>query len=239
MNSYKDMFALDDVELKVVRIFLLAFIILLVYQTVQFINTRRIDKQHSELLLTRNQSVGEVQNLLIQSSTIQRKLLNMALTADPAEMGQLKRIIEQAAESNDKSLAELQAAYGKLSASINSDASGLKNASDDYRNTYNIYIDMISAGKTSSALEYKDSHLRPAYENYQQAQQQALVRITDDLISKSKELSSYAATSGWILFFLGLAPFIYAIAKLIYLSVFLKFKSVRVSGFHKESDHKA
>jgi hypothetical protein len=222
MDSYKDFFDRNSVELKVVRIFLISIIILFVYQTLQFVNIRRIDRKHSELLVIRNQTLGEVQNLLIQSSTIQRKLLNMALTSDENEIRELRNIIGQAAIINDKSLAEIEKSLGKINSFSEISISDLRNASEDYRIVYTSYMNKLLAGQVQEAMEFKNSDLRPAYEAYQSSQQQVLIKITDDLVAQSNKLSSYTSVSSWILFFIGLAPFIYAIIKLIYLSVYFK-----------------
>lgn len=227
-NTFKDLIDLDSVELKIVRIFLLAFVILLIFQAVQFINTRIIDRKHSELMINKNQSFEALQNLLVQSSTIQRKLLNLALTEDPTEREELLNIIRNAALSNDQSLEALVETSRKIGPA-NKTLEELKAASSDYLNTYNTFETMILNEDMAAALEYKNTNLRPSFENYQDLQQMTLVAFTNELIQQSNRVSSYTATSGWILFFLGLAPFIYAIAKLIYLSVLLKFKSSKVS----------
>lgn len=236
MNSYKDMFDLDSIELKVVRIFLLAFVLLLAFQALQFANTRKIDKKHSELVMAKNQSLESMQDLLIQSSTIQRKLLNLALTEDEAEIAELEKIIAQAEVSNDKSLGILEATGFGINPNGRSEMKRLKEASAMYREIYVAYMAMIRRGNREAALEFRNTGLRPAYESYQDMQQQMLVSFTDDLVRQSHRVSNYAVTSGWILFFLGLAPFIYAIAKLIYLSVFLRFKTGRIFTHQEEID---
>jgi hypothetical protein len=237
LNTFKDLFDLDTVELKIVRIFLLAFVILLIFQAVQFINTRSIDRKHSELMVVKNQSFEALQNLLVQSSTIQRKMLNLAMTEDPEERKELLTIIRNAAISNDESLAALEAACRKIEPA-NTTLEELKTASSDYLKTYNTFETLILKGDNAAALEYKNTNLRPSYENYQDLQQKMLVSITNDLIQQSNKVSSYTTKSGWILFFLGLAPFIYAIAKLVYLSVLLKYKSSQVSIQQETLRHK-
>lgn len=239
MNSYKDMFDLDNVELKVIRVFLLAFLILLVYQAVQFVNIRRIDKKHNDLLSIRNQTVGQVQDLLIQSSTIQRKMLNMALTTEATERETMIRIIDTAAVANDISLSRIETATKDLSPEAVTLASALRNNSDAYRQAYTTYLEQLFAGNMDQAMEFKNNALRPAYESYQDLQRQMLVMITDDLIRQSNRLSTYTTTSSWILFFLGLAPFIYAISKLIYLTVFIRVKSSRFHIHDNSTNNKS
>lgn len=238
MNSYRDMFDLDNVEIKVIRIFLLSFLILLGYQTLQFINTRRIDKKHHELLVVRNQVVEELQNLLIQNSTIQRKLLNMALTQDQAVQKELQQIIDSAEASSTKSMNILQEASLKLDSPVKLYLSDLKISGNEYRMTYLSYISLVRSGDLAKALEVKDQSLRPAYESYQEMQQRIIVYITSDLIQQSNALSSYTTISSWILFFAGLIPFIYAISKLIYLSIIIKLKSVQTHSIQKTTPDK-
>ncbi len=229
MSSYKEVFDLDAIELRVVRVFLLAFFILICYQTIQFINVKRIDRKHNDLLVVKNQSINALQNLQITSSTIQRKLLGLALAENPAERQELETIISEAALSNDRTLDILDKAALQLGSNSQESILLLKDASNEYRVTYDAFREMVLTGDKEAALDYKNTKLRPAYESYQEIQQQLLLQITGDIISQGKKVSSYSNTSGWILFFLGLAPFIYAISKLIYLSVLLKFKSSKIS----------
>jgi hypothetical protein len=178
--------------------------------------------------MAKSQSMEALQDLLIQSSTIQRKLLNLALTENPQEIQELEQIISNAEVSNDKSLAILENAFLRENNSNKQMMAGLQSASIYYRKTSRTFSEMIVGGDKETALEYRTTDLRPAYESYQESQQKMLLLISNDLIRQSNKVSSYASASGWVLFFLGLLPFIYATTKLIYLAIFLKFKTTKI-----------
>lgn len=234
MYATKNSFELDSIEMKVIRVFLIAFILLLGFQALQFFNTRVIDKKHAELLVAKNQSVQAIQNLLIQSSTIQRKLLNLALTNDTTEKKQLEEIIAKASEDNNKALEVLENSSGFINPGSNKSLSEVKAASAEYASTFRVYQEKLQSGNYEAAMIFKNENLRPAFESYQEKQHLVLLAITNDLVRESNKVSRYTVTSGWILFFLGLAPFIYAIGKLVYLSILLKFKASRISMIDEE-----
>lgn len=228
MNTHNT-FDLASIEFRVIRIFLLAFIILLAFQAVQFINTRRIDRQHSELMVTKTRSLEALQNLLIQTSTIQRKLLNLALADSEAERQELMVIIAEAERSNNESVEILTTGITGHGPAVAAESAALRKASEEYVRAAAEFRSLLHSGQREAALEYRNVQLRPDYEAYQGAQQQLLMATTDDLIRQTDRISRYTATSGWVLFFLGLAPFIYAITKLVYLMILIRFKSEKIS----------
>jgi hypothetical protein len=228
MNTHNT-FDLASIEFRVIRIFLLAFIILLAFQAVQFINTRRIDRQHSELMVTKTRSLEALQNLLIQTSTIQRKLLNLALADSETERQELMVIIEEAEKSNNESLQTLTTGIIGHGPALADESAALLKARDGYARSAAEFRSLILSGQREAALEFRNVRLRTDYEAYQGAQQQLLVATTNDLIGQTDRISRYTATSGWVLFFLGLAPFIYAITKLVYLMILIRFKSEKIS----------
>jgi hypothetical protein len=103
----------------------------------------------------------------------------------------------------------------------------MKEAASVYQSNYKNYIVYIKAGELQNAIEIKNSSVRPSLNAYQNMQQDLLTHITREVAEESEAVSSYSSVSAWVLFFIGLVPFVYAIGKLIYISVILRFRTQR------------
>jgi hypothetical protein len=94
---------------------MISFALLLVYQTVILINTHNIDSKHKELLAARNKAGLAINGLLLQSSTTQRMILNMALSANPGEQKEHEQNIILAENATAESFRALESTLSHFS----------------------------------------------------------------------------------------------------------------------------
>ena len=201
---------------KVFKIFLVFALILLLSQVLQFINTKIIDNKHNRYLIQKNELTSASQAALLHSSRVQRALLNMAITTDPAEKKELHERIVSGQKKNEEALAVIGKGVFFMLDNHDMLFSSIQKASLSYKSTYDSYLHFLAAGERNKALELKNLALRPALETYQELLQKLLMQMSAKAILESKEITTYTDVSSGILFLLGISPFIYMISALVY-----------------------
>ena len=188
-------------------------LVILISQVLQFINTQIIDNKHNKYLIEKHEVTNASEEALIQSSRIQRALLNQAIATDSLEKKEIQARILSCEQKNEGALAAM--AKGRFIIE-DFDLLFLKiwNAEQVYKSAYGFYLSFLVAGDRNKALAYKNATLRPALESYQELLQKLLTRISTSALEESQEITTYTNVSGWILFLLGISPYIYILSSL-------------------------
>jgi predicted small secreted protein len=208
----------DNSDIKFLKIFVLFTAIIITTQILQFINTKIIDSKYSKHLVEKHEVINATQTALIQSSRIQRALVNMAIATDSLEKENLNKRILSSAKKNEEALASIDTKKVFLHIS-DSLITSIKQANKEYQNIYQTYLQLITTSERDKAIEYKNTTLRPALETYQELQQKLLIKISTEAIAENKTTREYANVSCWVLFIIGLSPYIYIVSALIYMII--------------------
>ncbi|MBS1635467.1 MAG: hypothetical protein JST26_06050 [Bacteroidetes bacterium] len=208
-NLYNDHWELDNSDKNFTKVFLLFAFIILISQILQFVNTKIIDSKHNQNLEERNAIARSSQSAILFNTNIQRALLNLIITSDSIEVNEMKRRIANSTRKHDQAVKTISDSYMALGKKDDPLLINLLESDVAYKNAVLTFQDLVFKGKKDEATQFRNTTLRPALETYLSFQEDMMAETTSMNLIQSNEINTYATISGWVLFIIGISPYIY------------------------------
>lgn len=199
-------------------IFLFFALIIFVAQSLQYLNSRQIDKNYSDLINASSYDIKTVNSMLVHSSNIQRNAVNLLVKEDEIEESKFKKNIENFVQLTNEDLKK----FDSSTFAIFKDKDQIKYINESYLR-YKIRLDtfmqLVNNSEIDKASVYRLLSLRPSFQIFQDLQKDLSAQLTKDLIKESNNLTSYTNKSSLSLLLMGFSPVFFVLLVLIYFGI--------------------
>ena len=207
----------EKIALTVLIVFAL---IIFLAQSLQFLNSRRIDGKYSKLIADCSYDIRTINGLLVHSSNIQRNALNLLLSenADQKTVFKIKILDNLALDKAD--IKKLDSSVFALSHQNEKDAiKQIELANVLYISKLDTVLNLVAQNEIEKASDYRLNSLRPTFTNYSDLQKELALQLTKNLIKESDHLTAYTNRSSLTLLLMGFSPIIFILMVLLYFAV--------------------
>lgn len=198
--------------------FLFFALIIFVAQSLQYLNSRRIDKNYTDLIAASSYDIKTVNNMLIHSSNMQRNAVNLLVKEDEVDDNMFKKNVALFLKLTDGDFKN----FDSSTFSINKNKDQINAINESYRN-YKIRLDtfmqMINHEERVKASNYRLKSLRPSFQVFQDLQKDLNTQLTINLIKENNNLTSYTTKSSLSLLLMGFSPVFFILVVLIYYGI--------------------
>ena len=207
----------EKIALTVLIVFAL---IIFLAQSLQFLNSRRIDGKYSKLIADCSYDIRTINDLLVHSANIQRNALNVLLSENADQKTVFKIKIQDNLALDKADIKKLDSSVFALSHQNEKDAiEQIEAANALYISKLDTLLNLVDENKIQQASDYRLNFLRPTYANYQDLQKELSLQLTKNLIKESERLTSYTNRSSLTLLLMGFSPIFFALIVLLYFAV--------------------
>ncbi len=199
-------------------VFLFFALIIFVAQSLQYLNSRQIDKKYSDLIAASSYDIKAVNSMLVHSSNIQRNAVNLIVKEDEIEENKFKKNVWNFVQLTNEDLKK----FDSSTFAIFRDKDQINSINESYSN-YKIRLDtfmqLINNKEVDKAADYRLQSLRPSFQVFQDLQKDLSAQLTKDLIKESNNLTSYTNKSSLSLLLMGFSPVFFILLVLIYFGI--------------------
>jgi len=205
----------DKAEKRLLRLFAFFAVIILVSQVLQFMNTRNNDNEYRKILVSRMIIVETSQRMMVQTTEIHRALLNTLIVPEQEQIAAFNDVAALSFLTNKRDMETIE--KNVFTTTQLEKKNSMKQCTQSYEDACRQFILLLESDK-SKAIEYKNSVVRPAFENCQQVQTDLIDTLNKDLQAESDKIASASTKSSIIILILGISPFLLLVIYLVFQS---------------------
>ena len=127
----------------------------------------------------------------------------------------MKTRIANSTQKHDAAIKSISDAYIALGKKDDPILINLLESDIAYKNAVLIFQDLVFKGQKDKAIQFRNTTLRPSLETYLSFQEDLMSEVTQLDVTQSDEINTYATISGWVLFIIGISPYIYILFALL------------------------
>ncbi len=207
-------------EFKQIKYFVYFAIFIIVFQTFQYITTKRTTKKYRDLFSKVTELVIFTNSISAENSTIHRALLNITFSSDSLDVKKFRSMLENSEKKTGVSINLIEQKvltadlYNFEKTKLFTD---LKFAEQKYKETYRKYLKQLSSMSENETLLFRRDVLRPLLEGFQKAQYLFLIKIFTDQQALAEEIAADASNASFTLLITGNFLLVIIILFLIYI----------------------
>ncbi|MGZ3883942.1 MAG: hypothetical protein ACXVP0_09940 [Bacteroidia bacterium] len=214
--EHPEIVRLSKSDIKKIKYFVFFASIILLSQIFQFINARRTNNKFNTILAAENRFIIAMNTISLNSSTIHRSLLTLAISDDPKEIEVMNKQIHQAERNTNETINALE----KNSSFLPGDSivfGQLRGAGKLYSENSLSFLELLKTKNKQAIDSFRVTVLRSSLESYLHLQNDVIQRITNHYVTESENISQSTTKTGWILLLAGNAVLLLVLVFLIYL----------------------
>lgn len=208
---------LSKSDLKKIKYFVFFASIILLSQIFQFINARHTNNKFKTILAAENRFIIAMNTISVNSSSIHRSLLSLAISDDEKEAVAMLKRIEDAEKSTEETISQLEKSMPFPESDHHPLFDELREAGKEYSQQSFSFMDLLKTRNKAAIDSFRINQLRSARDSYLKVQRDMIQEISDRYIAESDSISQSAGKTGWILLIAGNAVLIFVLIFLIYL----------------------
>lgn len=208
-------------------IYLVLFgIVIIISQIFQFINTKNVNERYYAIVNNNNKLIVSINSILLESSILQRSLLNLNMAKDSSEVEFLNKRISDSETGIEKAINEIKADTLVDNKSVSVFFDKLKSDYGIYKANFQIFLQMLKDNDEPKIDSFRKKELRNTLDAFQKTQQEFLELLIKIENNEIKSVSSATNKTGWKLLIAGNGILFLILLFLIYILYTEREKSV-------------
>ncbi len=207
-------------EFKQIKYFVYFALFIVVFQTFQYVITKRTTQKYKELFSRITELIILTNSVSTENSTIHRSLLNLTFSSDSNEVKIFREklhVSQQKIQDEISRMGKKINEYELYSFEKTKLFIHLKFAQHQYKKNYTLYLSELKSMDQGEALLSRKNKLRPILESFQKTNYLFLIRIFTDQQILVEEIADDAEETSFRLLIIGNFLLVIIILFLVYI----------------------